>query len=376
MLGYDDLGSRPLDPSRVIIVAPFVDMVKKTPPCGLASIIPTEEEKAKAVAKRALLDEKGKKSLKASVRNFWKANIDANTGSISEVPDDLIDEWLTHLARSENAEKHVQNNREFNSKSSKMNELRWCGKEILLRDFGAIRGQYWLDTGLLPTRGDRITKKHGEFITEHGVPDDWELLTEEDFRQLRAQVEFELSKENGAEELETFMQAGRVLQTSSSSGAYNPDGRLPGGCASAEAIIKVEGPTAGEVMADKVESLKATKDPCLQMMRTINLEVRTMWAKAQKMQKETGKDNQVTFIQECAVLEKKSIRAIRVLERWAVDGEEPIESQLAKLALLTEESDTLFEEACDRGKKFKFAEMGAGVGASASGGKRRKKGEK
>jgi hypothetical protein len=256
-------------------------MVRKIACVDLKAIVPTAEEKAKALARRALMDDKAKRSVKVSVRTFWKQNVDANTGSISEVSDELVDKWLTHLSRCENSDKSVTDSRMFNTKSKKLNELRWYGKEILLRDFGQIRGQYWLDTGLLPKRTDRNSHKHGEFITEHGVPDDYEQLTEEDFRQLRAQVEFELSKEDGAEELDAFTQVGKALQNSSSSisNSFSVGGRLPGDTSSSEvgATVKIEVPTAGEIMADKVETLKATKDPTLARMRMINLDTRTMW---------------------------------------------------------------------------------------------------
>ena len=304
--------------------------------------------------------------MKASVRNFWKANTDANTGSCSEVPDELIDKWMVHLSRCEDAEKTINSSRAFNHKSSKMNDLHWYGKEMLLKTFGDIRGQYWLDTGLLPKRPDRISKKWGEHITEHGVPDDWERLTDEDFRQLRSQVQFELSKEDGMQEMEAMMEFGQYLQTTNTSAAASSGDQL----VAAAAIVKLEGPTAGQIIADKVEALKATKDQSLGRMRTINIEVRRMWAQAQKHQQDTGKDSQVIFIGECGVLEKKSVRAIRVLERWAVDGEIAIEAQVVKLVQLIEECDKLFGEALGWGKKFKFTDMGS---TTSTAGKRRKK---
>ena len=114
--------------------------------------------------------------------------------------------------------------------------------------------------------------------------------------------------------------------------------------------MKVEEPSAGEIVADKVEALKSTKDQALHRMRTIDVEVRRMWAQAQALQKETGKDSQTIFISECSALEKKTIRAIKVLERWAVDGETAIETQLVKLVHLTEECDKLFDDALGWGK--------------------------
>jgi hypothetical protein len=218
---------------------------------------------------------------------------------------------------------------------------------------------------LLPNRPDRISKKHGEFITEHGVPDDWERLTEEDFKQLRVQVQFELSDDDKEKEMESLIQMGQFVIGGGSSGSSDPRGRA------GAAAVKVEEPSAGEIVADKVEALKSTKDQTLQRMRTINIEVRRMWAQAQALQKETGKDSQTIFISECSALEKKSIRAIKVLERWAVDGETAIETQLVKLVHLTEECDKLFDEALDWGKKFKFTTMGS-RSATSTGSKRRK----
>ena len=260
-------------------------MVKKNATANLRAVVPTEQEKAASVAKRAQLDDKARRAVKASVRNFWKQNVDANMGSISEVPDDLIYKWFVHLSRCDNVDKTVQNNREFNHKSAKMKDLRWYAKENLKTNFGEIRGQFWLDEKVLPARPCRMTGKHGEFITEFGVPDDWKRLTDEDFRQLKAQVEFELGEDEGAEELQMMMQVGQLLQGSSSSSSGSGGANVEG----AAAIIKKEGPTAGEILADKVEALRATKDQTLARMRTVNLETRCMWSKALKLQETTGK---------------------------------------------------------------------------------------
>ena len=110
MSGYDGLGSSPLSSYQLLLgsyFASFANMVKKTADCDLKGIVPTTEEKAKALAKRAHMDNKAKRAVKASVRSFWKKNIDANTGAISEVPDEIIDKWLVHLARCEDAEKKI-----------------------------------------------------------------------------------------------------------------------------------------------------------------------------------------------------------------------------------------------------------------------------
>ena len=92
MLGYDDLGSSLVRLHLLRIdISPFAQMVKATPVCNLKAVVPTDEEKEKAIAKRAHMDEKKKKSVKASIRNFWKSNVNANMGACSEVPHRQVD---------------------------------------------------------------------------------------------------------------------------------------------------------------------------------------------------------------------------------------------------------------------------------------------
>ena len=77
---------------------------------------------------------------------------------------------------------------------------------------------------MLPNRPDRISKKHGEFNTEHGVPDDWERLAEEDFKQLRAQVQFELSDDDKEKEMESLTQMSQFVIGGGLVGVERPKG--------------------------------------------------------------------------------------------------------------------------------------------------------
>ena len=80
--------------------------------------------------------------------------------------------------------------------------------------------------------------------------------------------------------------------------------------------MKVEEPSAGEIVADKVEALKSMKDQALHRMRTIDIEVRRMWAQTQALQTETGKDNQTIFIADCIALEKNRFAPLRCSSGW------------------------------------------------------------
>ena len=111
-----------------------------------------------------------------------------------EITDEVVDGWLVHLARCADGDKSVKNERSFEKTSSKFADLEWYSKETLATTFGTNRSKFWLDDELLPRSPCRISGKHGEWITEFAVPNDWERLTEADLRRLRGEVEFALSE--------------------------------------------------------------------------------------------------------------------------------------------------------------------------------------
>ena len=132
---------------------------------------------------------------------------------------------------------------------------------------------------MLPERGCRISGQEGEFITEYGVPNDWERLTEEDWKKLKQRTEFELNKDNAEEKMTALTAMGCSMigegnGTDSSATAVGP-------------TVKQE-PTADAVMAEKIEALKSQKDQVLSRMRNVNQDVRHMSARASAYQKETG----------------------------------------------------------------------------------------
>jgi hypothetical protein len=329
-------------------------MVKRTPKVDLKAVMPTAEEQEAAKRKRETMDSKAKLSVKASVRHFVRTYKEENKKTIGpkgEIRDEVIDGWLVHLARCADGDKSVKNEHSFEKTSSKFADLEWYSKETLATTFGTNRSKFWLDDELLPRRPCRISGKHGEWITEFAVPNDWERLTEADLRRLRGEVEFALSKENGEEEMQSLMELGGMMLNSGVSGSSSSTGEGY----TASVPIKKE-PTPGEQMAEKVEALIAQKDQTLQRMRSHNLEARSMSEKAKRRQKEQGKDAHLLFIGECGKIEGQSKKAISVLERMCIEGEEPVADMLPKLVKLTEQTDELMNEALDWGRKFQFTE--------------------
>ena len=173
---------------------------------------------------------------------------------------------------------------------------------------------------------------------------------------MKQKTEFELNKDNCEEETPAFQAMGRSLIGEGNSAGPSAD----------QVVVKQE-PTAGAVMAEKIEALKAQKDQALSRMRSINLEVRQMAARAKTKQEQTGKEAHTFFIGECATIEKITNKAVKALERMCIEGEVAAMSELPKLVKLVESADEKFVEAIDWGCKFKFTD------ASEKSGKKRKK---
>jgi hypothetical protein len=314
----------------------------------ISAVVPTTEELAAAKAKREAMDAKKLASTKASLRHFIAQNPDAAAGGLGT--DACVDKWLTWLARCSDASKNMENARTVGTNKLKHAELHWYGKELLKKEIGDIRGQTWIDSELLPTRPCRITKQHGEFLTEYGVPDDWEVVTESDLRAMKAQVEFELKDEDGALELAAFMQ--------------EADGSSSSSLGEGEVKIKHEA-SATEIMAEKVDSVRANLEQNLAKMRAVNLETRMMREKAVISQRESGKEQHAVFVSECSKNISDSTKAVTCLEKLFVKGSLPKEEEFPKLVKLIEQVNDAYDSCVDWGGRFKFTSEGVGKVASA-----------
>jgi hypothetical protein len=336
-------------------------MTRKTPGTNVKAVVPTADELNDAKAKREAMNGEAKRAVKASVRHFFGLHKEDNDALINgAVTDELIEKWLVWLGRCEDSTKHVHSTQDFKKGKMKYKDLAWYTIETGPPTFGPHRFAYWLEGKMLPERRDRISGKKGEFITEYAVPNDWERMTEEDWKSLKQETEFELNKDNCQDEMAAFTAMGRSLIGEGNS--------TDSSAAGVGATVKQE-PTAGAVMAEKIEALKSQKDQVLSRMRSINLEVRQMSARAVAKQKDTGKEAHTFFIGECAAIEKITNKAVRALERMCIEGEVAAMSELPKLVKLVESADEKFVEALDWGRKFKF------TGDEKAGAKRKKAGD-
>ena len=118
--------------------------------------------------------------------------------------------------------------------------------------------------------------------------------------------------------------------------------------------IKLEGKSVGEIMADKIEAIKATSEQHIARLRTVNLDARTFKEKAEKQQRDTGKLQHVIFIADCEKCDRLTGQVARVLERLCIKGEEGSADKLPKLVKTMEQIDSLMEDIESWASKFGF----------------------
>ena len=117
---------------------------------------------------------------------------------------------------------------------------------------GANKSKHWIDSGLLPSRPDRVTGSTGRYIIELGVPADMEQWTESDLRMVKQRVEFEISDEdlNAWDELATMNGFKTLLSTTVKDAVVAVENGT-GAAASSN------GKSASELLAEKMVALKA-----------------------------------------------------------------------------------------------------------------------
>ena len=179
--------------SRAILRILSESMPKALSKQKLTEIIPTEEELAEAKRDIANLTDKEKNSKKACLKHFLKSF----KGDHEDVPkEELLQLFHTHQSRCKTAQKKQSSEKALSVKRSIVHKLRWMSKEQMQRKFGDRKAEHWLNSRLLPTRPDRVTKDWGEWVEEHGCPEDIELYSESELRQMKQEVEAELSQED------------------------------------------------------------------------------------------------------------------------------------------------------------------------------------
>ena len=91
--------------------------------------------------------------------------------------------------RSSNARKNTISDKVQKQGNKLVKSLNWYSLEQGSKKFGAFKWEHWMESKLLPTRGDRVTGSREVKVEEHAVPSDWEEYSDEDWRSLVQRVD-------------------------------------------------------------------------------------------------------------------------------------------------------------------------------------------
>ena len=214
------------------------------PGCKISEFAVTDEELLVALADIAAMTPKEKRCKQAGLIGFMSKHPD-ETAKLAKGIDKYKNLARFHILQLRSADSRKVS---LSDKSQKygnkiMKTLKWFAQEPGEKKFGVDQWDHWMESKLLPTRGNRVTGSRLKKYEEHAVPDDWEEYSEEDWRMLIQRVEGELIKDE-AEAFAKFDDALHSLPSSSS----DPSAAA----AAAAANIKEEPKSALDAMNDKI----------------------------------------------------------------------------------------------------------------------------
>jgi hypothetical protein len=179
--------------------------------------------------------------------------------------------------------------------------LRWFAEEPGEKEFGVDQWTHWMESKLLPTRGNRVTGSRLKKYEEHAVPEDWEEYSEEDWRLLIQRVEGDIAKD----EAEAFAKIDDALHASSSS---DPT-------AAAAATIKAEPKSALDEMNDQIAFIIQNTQQELKNHQDLLSHALVTQAKARAKTKDTRK-YQVAFETDLTTMVTKETYIVKMLTKF------------------------------------------------------------
>ena len=227
------------------------------------------------------------------------------------------------------------------------NNLRW-GKH---KGFaGKIKGAHWMNSGLLPTRPDRVTGSRERFHIEMGVPVDFETYNESDWRRLRQTVEMEVALEDMNSWDSICELRGFKNLLSPSTALVSTSG--PSNTASAAEVVAEK--SASQIMAEKIEVLKITIE---EQMNKFSTMVVTLKIIRTKVEANKEADMMASFAKSVSSLIVKADKVSSLLSKLL--SKEANSSELPTLIELLEDTDSRYENTLEWADKFEVSPVKA-----------------
>ena len=122
-------------------------------------------------------------------------------------------------------------------------DIIWMSREVMDREVGAFKAKTWRDSGRMKPQPDQLTGSMHEDCAEWSMPKRWSRMSQGEFKRFW----FTLTGDATAEDYAGF-----------DNRFVGKEGRVPGGCATSDAAVKVEELTTDELRARNM-SLKRLK---------------------------------------------------------------------------------------------------------------------
>jgi hypothetical protein len=327
----------------------------KMPRCDLDAVVPTEEELKAARSNIGKLNAAQLQSKKASVRHFMKeCKLDGKPKRVLSGDERLsiLEKFEVHLGRFKETRKEIRSEKSVGTKRRKITDLHWWSREQMVIVLGVNKTNHWIQSKLLPKRPERITRSTEDDYIEHGIPDDWEQLSEEDFRRIKGEIESQMQPED--------FEAFDLLLDCRENVADEADGvagesKAVSACATQAIALKEE----REKMAVDVERLKSNLEDVISRMNKINLdsakiEKNTTIEKAKPENKKKSAGFYDPVLKDAKNSKCKSNRCMLMLKRMNVD--EFHDDQIPKMVKLVREVDQEWGKLLEWAIRFKVWE--------------------
>jgi hypothetical protein len=324
-------------------------MPKRLPKVVLSSVQPTDEELTAARNTIANMSTKEQASKKASMMAFLKQHPDIKAiNAKGAAKDPFVEKFHVYTMRCKQSEKKWTSDRGMVLSRKMIEQLHWWSAEKMDKELGDQKAAHWRNSGLLPTRPDKVTQSMDPMFIEYGCPQDFESYTEEDLKALKQKVEAEMDAEDVAAWDEIAKMKGfENFATKAAKSMLAPSSGSAASTAVAEEITKSD----GEKMAERMESLKANVQTELSRYQLMNTNTKVTKTRAESLD---DPELVAPFIKALTLSSAKIAKLCHMLERMIT---EPVnDTALPKVLQLMDEVDAKNAVNMDYAEKFNVGE--------------------
>jgi hypothetical protein len=164
---------------------------------NLNNLMPTADELKESRMQLQQMNEKQRSSKEAGLRAYMKLNPDGESDkSRGQCREEVLLKFMVVQQRTKDATSKNLNEKTISKSLEKIHDMEWMSKEQGQGKYGTQKFQHWLDSTLLPERGDRLTGCKDEWVIEYACPNEIQRFTESDIKAFKQRVEADMAKDD------------------------------------------------------------------------------------------------------------------------------------------------------------------------------------